>query len=47
PNRWKVENSWGEKNGEKGYFVMNDSWFDEYTYEVIINKKYLSDELKA
>ncbi|MDI6618095.1 MAG: C1 family peptidase [Clostridiales bacterium] len=47
PNRWKVENSWGEKNGKDGYFVMDDSWFDEYTYEVIINKKYLSDKLKA
>lgn len=22
PNRWKIENSWGDKNGDKGYFVM-------------------------
>jgi len=24
PNRWKVENSWGEANGLKGYFTMDD-----------------------
>ena len=46
PNRWKVENSWGEKNGKKGYFVMGDRWFEEYTYQIVINKKYLSDKLK-
>ncbi len=48
PNRWKVENSWGEANGDKGYFTMDDKWFDENVYEVVINKKYLtSDELAA
>ena len=46
PNRWKVENSWGDKNGEKGYFVMSDKWFEEYTYQIVINKKYLSKNLK-
>lgn len=43
--RWKVENSWGDENGEKGYYVMTDDWFDQFTFEVIINKKYLSEDL--
>ena len=41
PVRWKVENSWGEERGEKGFFIMSDSWFDEYNYQVVIHKKYL------
>lgn len=40
---WKVENSWGEKNGDKGIFSMTDSWFDKYSYEIIIDKKYVSE----
>jgi bleomycin hydrolase len=45
-DRWKVENSWGEDRGEKGFFIMSDSWFDEYNYQVVINKKYLTEEMK-
>ena len=44
PQRWKVENSWSDKYGDKGYFVMSDSWFEEYTYQVVVNRKYLSEE---
>lgn len=47
PAKWKVENSWGPKVGEKGYFVMSDEWMDQYVYQIVVNKKYLSDELKA
>jgi len=42
PNRWRVENSWGDKGGDKGYFIMTDKWFDEYMFEVAIHKKYLT-----
>lgn len=44
PNRWKVENSWSEKSGQDGYYLMTDEWFDEYNYQIVINKKYMTDE---
>ncbi|MEG0287040.1 MAG: C1 family peptidase [Vagococcus sp.] len=46
PTKWKVENSWGDKVGKKGYFVMSDDWLNEYTYQIVVNKKYLSQELQ-
>ena len=43
--KWKIENSWGTKSGNQGYMMMTDEWFDEYTYEVVVDKKYLSKKL--
>ncbi len=46
--KWKVENSWGDKVGQKGYFVASDSWMDEYTYQIVVRKDLLTEEeLKA
>jgi bleomycin hydrolase len=45
PTKWRVENSWGDQPGDKGYFVMSDEWFDEYLYEIAIEKKYLPEEI--
>ena len=43
--KWRIENSWGEKGGDKGYLLMTDKWFDEYTYEVVVDKKYLPKKI--
>ena len=48
PRKWKVENSWGDKVGTDGYFVASDAWMDEYTYQIVVRKEFLtSDELAA
>ena len=46
PRRWRVENSWADKVGNKGFFLMNDSWFAEYMFEIAVPKEYLSAELR-
>ena len=46
PNRWRIENSWGDKAGKKGYYVASDEWFDKFVFELSINEKYLNDEDK-
>ena len=42
--RWRVENSWGAKTADKGYFTMSDDWFTEYVYEVAVPKALLPEE---
>lgn len=46
PRRWRVENSWGEEGGRKGFYVMNDSWFDEYMFEVAVHQSLLPESLQ-
>lgn len=45
--RWKVENSWGDKVGKKGYFVASDAWMDEFTYQIVVRKEFLTAEERA
>jgi bleomycin hydrolase len=45
PRRWRVENSWSEKPGDKGYFQMTDDWFGQYMYEVVVHRRYVDEKL--
>ena len=47
PTLWKVENSWGKDHAKNGFCSIADSWFDEYVYQVVVDKKYLTDEDRA
>lgn len=42
---WKIENSWGEDDGKDGYFSMTDEWFRENTFELIVDKKFLTKKV--
>lgn len=42
--KWKVENSWGDQVGDKGFFVASDAWMDEFTYQIVIRKDLLTPE---
>ncbi|WP_270417011.1 C1 family peptidase [Bifidobacterium pseudolongum] len=44
--RWRVENSWGTKIADKGYFTMADDWFDQYVFEVAVPKAMLPEEYR-
>ncbi|KAG0168685.1 hypothetical protein DFQ28_004345 [Apophysomyces sp. BC1034] len=47
PVRWRVENSWGPDSGDKGYWVMNDEWFSEFVYQVVLEKSAVPRKLVA
>lgn len=45
PVKWEVENSWGASSGFNGHLIMTDEWFDEYTFRLVVKKKYLSEKI--
>ena len=44
PQRWKIEDSYGDKERVNGYYVMNDNFFNDFVLSVVIDKKYLKQE---
>jgi bleomycin hydrolase len=47
PQKWLVENSWGDAKGQKGQWTLYDEWFTEHVYVVIVNRKHVSAETLA
>ena len=45
PLKWKVENSWGADYGQKGCLIMTNRWFNEYMFRLVVNKKYVPEQL--
>ncbi len=43
--RYRVENSWGEDRNEKGYLRMTSDWFKEFVFEVVVDKKFVPEEV--
>jgi bleomycin hydrolase len=46
PVRWRVENSWSDRVGDKGYFVMSDAWMDEFVYQAVVDPSVVSSTVK-
>lgn len=45
PVRWRVQNSWGDTAGTKGWFVMSDAWMDQFVYQAVVDPKFVSKQI--
>ncbi|XP_049879120.1 bleomycin hydrolase [Pectinophora gossypiella] len=41
PKRFRVENSYSDKEYDKGYLLLTEPWFREFVFEVVVDKKYV------
>lgn len=42
--RWKIENSYGKKFPNDGYLLITDEWFDQYVFQIVVNKSRLTND---
>lgn len=45
PLRYRVENSWGKDSGKEGSYVMTQEYFQEYSFQIVIDIDQLPQEL--
>lgn len=45
--KFRVENSWGDDRGDKGYLVLTSDWFHEFVFEAVIDKKLVPADVLA
>jgi len=45
PQKWMVENSWGAESGYQGCLIMTDEWFNEYMFRLVVEKKYVPEDI--
>ncbi len=45
PKKWKVENSWGATYGQNGCLIMSNPWFNEYTFRLVVDNKYVPENI--
>jgi hypothetical protein len=44
PVKYKVENSWSDSAGEKGWFMMTADWFKEHVFQVVVPRSIMEDK---
>ncbi|CAF4802857.1 unnamed protein product [Pieris macdunnoughi] len=45
PRKFRVENSYSDKEYDKGYLLLTEPWFREFVFEVVVDKKYVPTEV--
>ena len=45
PRKWRVENSWGDDRGDKGYVLFTQEWFEQFVFEIVVDKKFVPEDI--
>ena len=45
PDKYLIENSWGDNTGDNGNFVMSDAWFNQHVYMIVVDKTLIPKDI--